>query len=62
MTLQTFLDDIIIWAPGILHFEGLGMRNLQMKWGFAKNVMIKPLRRFMYGSNFYVSAYQMLFD
>ena len=26
-----------------------------MKWGFAKKVIIKSQRQFMYGSNFYVS-------
>ena len=29
MTLSIFLDNIIVWAPNILYFEGLGMRNLQ---------------------------------
>ena len=29
MTLWIFLDNIIVWAPSILHFKGLGMRNLQ---------------------------------
>ena len=28
MTLWMFLDNIIVWAPSILHFKCLGMRNL----------------------------------
>ena len=56
MTLWIFLDNIIVWAPSILHFKSLDMRNLQiMKWGFAKKVIIKSQRQFMYGSNFYES-------
>jgi hypothetical protein len=27
--LSIFLDNIIVWAPSILHFKGFGMRNLQ---------------------------------
>ena len=29
VTLWIFLDNIIVWAPSLLHFKGLGMRNLQ---------------------------------
>ena len=32
---MNILDDIIVWAPSILHFEGLDMRNLQYEmWIF----------------------------
>ena len=33
-----------------------------MKWGFAKKVMIKSQRQFMYGSNFYESDVTSLFS
>ena len=26
---MNILDNIVSWAPSILHFKGLGMRNLQ---------------------------------
>ena len=29
VTLWIFLDTIIVWAPSILYFTGLGMRNFQ---------------------------------
>ena len=29
MTFRIFLDDVIVWAPSVLHFKGLGIRNLQ---------------------------------
>ena len=49
MTLWIFLDNIIVWAPCILHSKGLGMRNLQYE------IRICQKRQFMYGSNFYGS-------
>ena len=29
VTLWIFLENIIAWAPSILHFKGLGMKNLE---------------------------------
>ena len=26
---MNILDNIIVWAPSIFHYKGLGMRNLQ---------------------------------
>ena len=58
MTLWIFLDDTIVWAPSILHFKGLGMRNLQYEMRICKkshNKVTKSFFYFMYGSNFYES-------
>ena len=56
MTLLILLDDIIVRAPSsILHFKGLGMRDLQYEIRISKKVIIKSQRLFMYGSNFYAS-------
>ena len=57
LAMWLFLDNIIIWAPSILHFKGLGMawEICNMKWGFAIKVIIKSIQQFMYGLNFYGS-------
>ena len=34
----------------------LAWENWNMKWGFAKKVIIKSQRQFIYGSNFYESG------
>ena len=49
-----FLDNIIVWAPSILYFKGLGIRNLQYEMRICQinhNKVIKTA----YGSNFYES-------
>ena len=56
MALCIFFDNIIVWATSILHFKGLGMRNLQYEMRICqKKVVINSQRQFMYGSNFYGS-------
>ena len=49
MTLLIFLDNVIVWAPCILHYKEKFAR------GFAKKVLIMSQRQFRYGSNFYES-------
>ena len=51
VTLWIFLDNIIVWAPDILHLKVLAWEICNMKWGFAKEVIVKSQRQFMYGSN-----------
>ena len=55
MTLGIFLDTIILWAPSIHHSMVLAWEICNMKLRFAKKVIIKSQRQFMYGSNFYGS-------
>ena len=58
MTLWIFLDNIIVWAPSIYFLlKVLAWEICNMKWGFAKKVIIKSQRQFMYGSNFYGSEF-----
>ena len=41
MTLWIFLDNIIVWAPSMRHFKGLGMRNLQYEMRICQKSHIK---------------------
>ena len=50
-----FLDNIILWAPCILHFKGLSMRNLQYEMRICQKSRNKITKTVMYGSNFYGS-------
>ena len=36
MTFWIFFDNIVVWAPSILHFKGLGLRNLQYEMRICK--------------------------
>ena len=45
LSLWIILDNIIVWAPCILHFKGLGMRNLKYEMRICKkshNKVTKP--------------------
>ena len=55
MTLWILLDNIIVWAPGILYLKVLAWEIYNMKWGFAKKVIIKSQWQHVHGSNFYES-------
>ena len=33
---MNILDNIVSWAPSILHFKGLGMRNLQYEMSICQ--------------------------
>ena len=47
-----FLDNIIVWAPSILYFKGLGMRILKYEIRICQKSHNKVTK---YGSNFYES-------
>ena len=36
MTFRIFLDNVIVWAPSVLHFKGLGIRNLQYEMSICQ--------------------------
>ena len=55
MTLRIFLDNIVLWAPSILHFKGLGIRNLQNEMKICQKSHNKVTKTVLNGSNFYVS-------
>ena len=58
---MNILDIIIIWAPGILHFKGLGMRNLQYEMRICQKSRNKVTKtEFMCGSNFYESDFNLI--
>ena len=54
MSFWIFLDNIIARAPSTI-LKVLAWETCNLKWGFAKKVIIKSQRQFMYGSNFYGS-------
>ena len=45
VNLWIFFDSIIVWAPSILH---CAWEICNMKWGFARKVIIKSQRQFIY--------------
>ena len=51
------MDDIIVWAPGILYLKVFAWDICNMKWRFAKKVMAKAQIQFMYGLDFYESDF-----
>jgi len=55
MNIFGMILSYVIWAPGILHFEGLGMRNLQYEMRICQKSHNKVTKIVMYGSNFYGS-------
>ena len=55
LSLWIFLDNIIVRAPSILHFKGLGMRNLKYEMRICQKCMIQSQRKFILCSNFYES-------
>ena len=48
------MDNIIVWAPGILHFKGC-----DMKWGFAKKI-ISHKDKFCMGRIFCPNYFEMV--
>ena len=47
----------------MIYFKGLGMRNLQYEMRVCqKKVIINSQRQFMYGSNFFESEFNILYD
>ena len=38
---MNFLDNDIVWAPSILHFKGVGMRNLQYEMRICQKILNK---------------------